>query len=35
MYKAKLHDGEVELMILAQERKADFFMLAMQLNRWF
>lgn len=23
MYKAKLHDGEVEVMILAQERKAD------------
>jgi predicted nucleic acid-binding protein len=23
MYKAKLHDGEVEVMILAQEQKAD------------
>ena len=23
MYKAKLHDGEVEVMILAQEKKAD------------
>jgi predicted nucleic acid-binding protein len=23
MYKAKLHDGEVEVMILAQETKAD------------
>lgn len=27
MYKAKLHDGEVEVMILAQERKADLVIL--------
>ena len=27
MYKAKLHDGEVEVMILAQEQKADLVIL--------
>ena len=27
MYKAKLHDGEVEVMILAQEKKADLILL--------
>ncbi|MCM1183117.1 MAG: DUF3368 domain-containing protein [Roseburia sp.] len=27
MYKAKLHDGEVEVMILAQEKKADLLIL--------
>lgn len=27
MYKAKLHDGEVEVMILAQEQKADLIIL--------
>lgn len=27
MYKAKLYDGEVEVMILAQERKADLVIL--------
>ena len=27
MYKAKLHDGEVEVMILAQERNADLVIL--------
>lgn len=27
MYKAKLHDGEVEVMILAQEQKADLLIL--------
>lgn len=27
MYKAKLHDGELEVMILAQEQKADLVIL--------
>ena len=27
MYKAKLHDGEVEVMILAQEQKSDLVIL--------
>ncbi len=27
MYKAKLHDGEVEVIILAQEQKADLVIL--------
>ncbi len=27
MYKAKLHDGEVEVMIMAQEQKADLVIL--------
>ncbi len=27
MYKAKLHEGEVEVMILAQEKKADLLIL--------
>ena len=33
MYKAKLHDGEVEVMILAQERNADLVILDEMLQR--